>query len=491
MRNWNLDLACPGFQVLQDEVFSALVTTGRTQELYTELLSADGACVPCHVELNLHGGDSGGPVFFDAVYRKIEDKPSLPPEKLPSDFFQESLRMALLRAARHPRYFFAVLCIGIDNAGQTPLHADDADRFAAMLSKRISNCLRIQDIPAGIDSERCSILLDNVAGVIETVRVAQRIQEETGRSFRVGRQELRVTCSIGVVMGPGNYTDADEMLRDAEIALNRAMQRGVRRIAVFDEHQNSTAVRFFHVEQGLRNALIENDVRMHFQPILDLEAGDFCGAEALMRWNHKRDGLQRAEWFLPLAGHSDVFLELETWGVRRALESLARLQQLSGETFYLGLNISFKNILRRGFLEEMLKCCEENQIKPASVSLELREERVRQLADGYAEVLDRIRQAGLGIVPDHFTARHLSLADLLRLPLRGLKLDPEVLADSSLRATILSVARSRGLSLTATGVEASGRLEELRELGFSAAQGNALAVDMEERELYGLLRRRS
>jgi EAL domain-containing protein (putative c-di-GMP-specific phosphodiesterase class I) len=75
--------------------------------------------------------------------------------------------------------------------------------------------------------------------------------------------------------------------------------------------------------------------------------------------------------------------------------------------------------------------------------------------------------------------------------LRGLKLDPEVLADSSLRATILSVARSRGLSLTATGVEASGRLEELRELGFSAAQGNALAVDMEERELYGLLRRRS
>lgn len=491
LRNWNLDLACPGFQVLQEEVFSALVATGRTQELYTELLAADGSCVPCYVELNLHGGDNGGPVFFAAVYRKIEGKPAPPPEKLSSDFFQESLRMALLRSARQPRYFFAVLCIGIDNASQTLLDSEDEERFAAMLSKRISNCLRVQDIPADTDSERCCILLDNVAGVIETVRVAQRIQDETGRSFRVGRHELQVTCSIGVVMGPGNYTDADDMLRDAGIALKRAMQRGERRIVVFDEHQNSTAVRFFHVERGLRKALLENDVRMHFQPMLDLETGDFCGAEALMRWNHKRDGLQRAECFLPLAGHSDVFLELETWGIRRALEALARLQRLAGETFFLGINISFKNILRRGFLEEMLACCEENQIRTAAVSLELREERVRQLSDGYADVLDSIRQAGLGIVPDHFTARHLSLADLHSLPLRGLKLDPAVLEDSSLRSTILAVARSRGLSLTATEIEAPGRLEELRALGFSAAQGHALAVDIEERELAELLRRRS
>jgi len=489
--NWNVDLACPGFQVLQEEVFSALLVTGRPQELYTELLAGDGSCVPCRVELALHGEDNGRPAFFSAVYRKAEEQLSCPPEKAPGNAFAESLRMALLRSTRQAGYSFAVLCLGIDNAAQVPLQSGEGDSFAAMLSKRISNCLRVQDVPAEVDAERFCILLDNVAGVIEAVRVAQRIQEETGRAFRVGRRELQVTCSIGAVLGPGSYADADELLRDAGVALQRAMQRGERQIAVFDEHQNSTAAQFFRVERGLRKALRDNDVRMHYQPMWDLAQGKFRGAEALMRWDHQREGMQRAEWFLPLAGHSDVFLELESWAVRRALASLARLQQAAGESFFLGLNVSFKNILRHGFLEEILELCGEHGIRPGAVFLEMREQRVRQLADGYADVLDRIGRAGLGIVPDHFKAGHLSLADLHRLPLRGLKLDPTVLEDAALRGSILAVAGSRGLPLMATGVEDPARLETLQKLGCTYAQGNALAVDMDEQSLLELLRRQS
>lgn len=489
VQNWTLDLAGPGFRALQEEVFTALVLTGRKQELYTELLTSGGTCVPSLVELSLHEDENAKPAFFSALYRPVTEIPSLGEAgKDRGDIIEDRLRIALSRSKREAGYSFAVLHMGVDNMDRVPLQAADEVKFSDMLARRIVNCLRAQDISANLDTERFAILLDNVADVIEAVRVAQRIQEETGRAFRIGRHDLHVTCSFGVVLGPGEYSGVAEILRDAQLALQRAMQRGGCQVVVFDEYQNSRAVQFFQIERSLRNALLENEVSLHFQPIQNLSTGSFCGAEAFMRWNYRREGLLRAEWFLPFAEHSDVFMDLEAWAIRRAFSALRHLQQNAGKSFFLGLNVSLKNVLRLGFLEEVLDVADEHGLDPSSVHLELREEWVKHFADRFGHVFDSVNQAGLGLVLDHFSAAHVSLADLHRLPLRGLKLEVSVQDNPTLLMSLLSVARSKGLALIATGVEDRGLLDRLHGIGCTHAQGNAVAPDMDEGALVNFLR---
>lgn len=491
-RNWTIDLASLDFQALQEKVFTSLLATGRTQELHTELQTFKGACVPCNVSVFLHKDEKGHPLFFSAHYTPAPSSPdSKSSEPTSSHIFSDSLQLALMRSIRHTDYAFALLVMGIDNSEQVLLQIEEQKTFFELLAKRTVNCLRTLDIPAYLDSEKFFILLDNVTDVIGAVRVAQRIQEETARPFRLGQSELRVTCSFGVVMAPKNYTDEKDILQDAQAALGRAIQRGERQIVIFDDRQNSQAVQFLRIESGLRSALLENEVCMHYQPIVRLETGTVSGVEAFMRWNHKRKGLLRAEWFLPFAEHSDVVFELEAWAVRRACSALKRFQQTMGENFFLGLNVSLKNALRLGFLEELIEVVLEHQLSPASIVLEVREEWLKYYAERFSNVFAEVSKVGVGIVVDHFDATHISLADLHRFPLRGLKLDTSLQNDPSVLESLVSIGRTTGLILVAPGVEDATRLQSLKDHGCTYAQGDALAPVMDETALLDHLKNRS
>lgn len=489
--NWIADLAGAEFQTLQEEVFSALLATGRKQELYTELQTSSGECMPCQVSMFLHNDDLGHPLFFSAQYHPVTTPPVEKSEATPRHLFADSLQIALKRSTRQMDYAFAVLVMGVDNIAQILLQIEDERTFFDLLAKRTSNCLRTLDIPTHLDSEHFFILLDSVTDVIGAVRVAQRIQEETGRAFRLGQSELHVTCSFGVVMAPKNYTDENDILQDARTALQRAMQRGERQIVVFDERQNSQAVQFLRIESGLRTALLENEVSLHFQPIIRLADGTIRGVEAFMRWDHKRKGLLRAEWFLPFAEHSDVVFELEAWAIRRACSSLKRFQQIMGGKFFLGLNVSLKNALRFGFLEELLEVILEHELEPESIFLEIREPWLKYFADRFSSVFAQVSKAGLGVVLDHFDATHISLVDLHRFPLRGLKLDESLQNNPAVLASLLAIANSTDLFLAAPGVEDATRLPALQEQGCAYAQGDALAPVMDETTLLEYLLKHS
>ncbi len=491
-RNWTIDLASLDFQALQEKVFASLLATGRMQEFHTELQTSKGAYVPCNVSVFLHKDEKGRPLFFSAHYNPATspaDQKSSQPTS--NHIFSDSLELALKRSIRHPDYAFAVLVMGIDNAEQVLPQIEDQQAFFALLAKRTVNCLRTLDIPAHLDTERFFILLDNVTDVIGAVRVAQRIQEETARAFRLGQSELLVTCSFGAVMAPRNYTDEKDILRDAQTALSRAIQRGERQIVIFDDRQNSQAVQFLRIESGLRSALLENEVCMHYQPVVRLESGTVSGVEAFMRWNHKRKGLLRAEWFLPFAEHSDVVFELEAWAVRRACSALKRFQQVMGEKFFLGLNVSLKNALRLGFLEELTEVVRGHGLSPASIVLEVREEWLKYFAERFSHVFAEMDKAGISIVVDHFDATHISLADLHRFPLRGLKLDAALQNDPNMLQSLSAIAESTGIMLVAPGVEDKARLQSLQHHGCAYAQGEALAPVMDEAALLAYLQTRS
>ncbi|NLW82731.1 MAG: EAL domain-containing protein [Desulfovibrionales bacterium] len=474
------DLVSREYEAAQETVFEALLATGRGQDLRTELLSASGARIPCRLQLFVHAED-GRPLFFWALYAPEQMAAEPEQEQLTGrEQFLIRLQGALQRSIRQKDYAFAVLVMGIDNHGMVmeQVGTRDRDEFAGLLAKRVDRCLRSLDVRAHLDPHHFFILLDDVTDVIGAVRVAQRIQEETRKPFRLGQREMLITCSIGMVLAPFSYENPEEILRDGETALQRAMQRGERQTVVFDDRQNNRAMQFLRIETELRGALLNNEVCMHYQPVMSLQSGAMLGMEAFMRWERKHRGLVRAERFLPFAEHSDIMFELEGWAIRQTCKTLALMQRLCGPGFFLGLNVSLKNMLRIGFLEELAAVIQAHDIDPGTILLEVREAWLPQFAERFPVVLGQVARHGLGVVLDHFNARRTSLLDLHHLPLRGVKLAPSLIEDTNVVKSLVAIAKAAGMHIHVPGLEQAGQIATFRDLGCDFAQGEALAPSM-------------
>lgn len=474
------DLVCEDYEAVLENVFISLLHTGRTQELQVEAKSASGVASLCRLQLFFHG-DPGQPLFFFAIFEPVQ--PSSPVELATvtsRQQFLNRLQFALLRSARQREYAFAVLVMGIDNHAHLleKIESRNLRDFYANLTKRIGSCLRNLDVPSHLDPEHFSILLDDVTDVIGAVRVAQRIQEETRKPFRLDQQEVLITCSFGVVLAPFSYEHPEDILRDAHTALSRALQRGERQTVVFDDRQNNRAMQYFRIESELKDALRDNEVRMFYQPILDVRTGAMRGVEAFMRWDHKRQGLVRAERFLPFAEYSDIMFELEAWAIRETCTTFARLREQSGKDFFLGLNVSLKNMLRIGFLEELLEVIRVSRLDPRMVLLEVREEWLPQFAERFPVLLQQIRDSGFGVVLDHFDAAKTSLLDLHHLPLRGVKIASSLLQDEHVVGSLVAVAKSAGLCVHVPGLEHREQMTSIRKLDCDFVQGDFIAPAM-------------
>lgn len=479
------DLVSEDYRAAVENVLDALVATGRNQELQVEMRTAAHEGRPCRMQLVAHV-QNGRALFFSALLTPEFDMPSRQPvsQSLRQQFLGR-LDFALQRASRQKEYAFAVLVMGIDGRDQlfARLSADDIEEFSRLLSKRVSGCLRNLDVPAHLDPDHFSILLDDVTDVIGAIRVAQRIQDETRKSFRLGRGEVQITCSFGVVLAPFTYEHPEDILRDAQTALSRAQQRGERQTVVFDDRQNNRAMQFLRIESELRNALANQDVRMYYQPVMDLASSRMCGIEAFMRWERKRQGLVRAEYFLPFAEHSDLMFELESWTIRQTCRTLGHMQHECGHTVFLGLNVSLKNLLRLGFLDELLAAVRDNELNPASILLEIREAWLPQLAERFPALLRQVQESGMGVVLDHFTANSTSILDLHQLPLRGIKLAPSLLEDVDLVSSLVNVAQSAHLHIHVPGLERPDQVRKFTAIGCSFAQGDIIAPAMTEEEI--------
>jgi PAS domain S-box-containing protein len=432
--------------------------------------------------------------------------------------FVDRLQHALVRARRHSDYKFAVLFIDLDELKvvNDSLGHSAGDELLLQIGKRLSACFRETDTIARTNSDageapvnedgvaRCggdefTVLLEDVYNASDAIRVAQRIQGRLANPFTVNGQQIVIAASVGIVLSSSSYNRAEDLLRDAEIAMYRAKAGGKARCEVFDPGMHSTAVRRLQLETDLRRALEVGELIVYYQPIVSLETRRITGFEALSRWRTSAGLVSPAE-FIPLADETGLILAINHKLFLEACQQLRTWQAQVGSDVPLSmsLNISRRQFASPELVEEVQSILQQTSVQPASVYLEIVETITMGDAGRTMAVLSQLRDLGVKLSLDDFGTGYSSLSRLPRFPLDTLKIDRVFVSDMVTNQENREIVRlmvllghTFGLKVVAEGVEHLDQIKQLQQLGCDLAQGYFFSPPVAVQDASGLLLRRS
>ena len=352
------------------------------------------------------------------------------------------------------------------------------DAVLVEVAHRLCAAVRPQDTVARFGGDEFVVLCET-GGLVTARHIAERLHESLAPPFHTGGPARILAASIGIATAHGDSTAAD-LLRDADAAMYRAKDLGRGRTAVFDADIRARASARLEASTALGRALSEGELRVHYQPVVDLADETLLGFEALVRWQHPEHGLLGPGAFVPDAEETGLIVPLGEWVLRTALEQSARWATTGAASapLTMAVNVSARQ-LDEPHLAGMIAAALEASAFPASaLSLEITESVVMQDVLRNVEHLRALREIGVHLSIDDFGTGYSSLVYLKRLPVTTLKIDREFVDglgqdphDSAIVAAVIALARALQLRVVAEGVETPRQLAELRRLGCDAAQG--------------------
>ena len=405
------------------------------------------------------------------------------------------LDLAVERAARGDGGF-AVLVVGLDRFKRVNdgLGREAGDELLRAVAERLRGLLPGDAMVARLGADEFGILLDAGDGLAGATRVARRVQDALARSFRLGAGEVFTAGSVGIALSPSGYQWADDVLRDATIAMYRAKDRAQGGYEVFDLEMHAQAMERLQLESDLRRALERGELRVHYQPVIALETGAISGFEALCRWEHPERGLVFPDAFITLAEETGLILPLGMQVLEAACRTLREWQGRPGfEGLTMAVNLSPKQFAQPDLVERVDAALRESGIEPGTLRLEITESVILHDTDPVTATLHRLKTLGVKLYLDDFGTGYSSLSYLHRIPLDALKIDrgfvrPGAGTESAhLVRTILAMARALDVTVVTEGVETAETVESLRRLGCEFAQGYFFAHPMDEAAAGALL----
>jgi diguanylate cyclase (GGDEF)-like protein len=388
----------------------------------------------------------------------------------------EVLARALARGERTGRST-AVLLIDMNGFKQVndSLGHEAGDRLLVEFGEMMRRSVLGGDLVGRLGGDEFAVVLHDIGRIDHAVAVARRIVVASEQPIPFGDQTLRASASIGVAIGrPGECT-TDELLHRADLAMYQAKRRdGGTRWQCWDRSLTDDAE--LSLEQELRDAIGEGQLRLLYQPIVALPSRELTGVEALVRWEHPRHGLLIPETFVPLAERAGLIEELGRWVLREACAQ-ARAWQRRVPSLQLNVNISPRQLDNPGFTGQVLQILDEAGFFAGNLVLEVPESAVIGEADSIAQ-LEALSTAGIRIALDDFGTGYSSLRYLTRLPVDALKLDSCFVAEldgtskgSAVAQAVLRLGQMLHLDTVAEGVEHDAQARELTLLGCEKAQG--------------------
>ncbi len=400
----------------------------------------------------------------------------------------DRLAQALRRAHRRDDYAFAVLLLDIDRfkVVNDSLGHSRGDELLVAIAQRVTQVLRAADTFARLSGDEFVILLDDVMGPEEAALIAQRVQAQLARPFDLGPLEMVTSASIGIVLSAAGHEHAEEVLRDADIAMYRAKALGKARHEVFQVGLRAAALERLGLEADLRRALEREELRVAYQPIIDLRTDQVLGFEALIRWQHPQRGLLAPAAFVPVAEDSGLIIPIDRWMLQAAGRQIRAWQARFPAVPPLSLNV---NLSGRHFTQPDLAQHIEAGLRaancpPASVRLEITESVIMENIDLAAALIKQLHALGVQIEIDDFGMGYSSLGYLAQLAVDTLKIDRRFVDQLSegkpgIVQTIVGLARHLGTRTIAEGVETEQQRAQLIELGCDAAQGYLFSSPMD------------
>jgi diguanylate cyclase (GGDEF)-like protein/PAS domain S-box-containing protein len=392
---------------------------------------------------------------------------------------RDRLDHALSAANRHGRHL-AVLFLDLDDfkAINDSLGHSAGDELLAAVGHRLRQGLRAGDTAARIGGDEFAILLEETAGAEDARDVARRMLDALRAPFKLGERELHVQASVGVALRSRQSDTADDLLRDADVAMYVAKRRGKDRLEVFEASVHHETVTRLALMADLPKALDRGQLELEYQPVVELATGRMVGVEALLRWRHPQRGLIRPEEFISLAEESGHIVPIGRWVLQEACRQVRVWDRLvTGPPLTVSVNVSSRQV-DPAIIETVREALAAARLAPSRLVLEITESALLHDAAASHEVLVSLRDSGVRLAIDDFGTGYSSLDYLRRLPVDTLKIDRTFVATASagkrgsaLLASIVRLGRTLRMEIIAEGVEDAAQLAALRALGVRLAQG--------------------
>jgi diguanylate cyclase (GGDEF)-like protein len=359
------------------------------------------------------------------------------------------------------------------------------DELLITFARRLILALRAGDVLARTGGNEFGVLVSRRRGVEDALKAAERIQKVMAAPFKISDLEIRVECAIGVVLMHGEQ-DPEEMFRNAQFAVKQAKSAG--RPQVYEPKQATEARRRFSIETELRRALDRDQLKLFYQPLINLKTGEVAGFEALARWNHDDRGEISPTEFIPVAEESGLILQLGRWAMDKAAGTLAQWDKEAGETLplHVGVNLSAIQVARDNIADVVESALRSSGLTGDRLTLELTESSIVQDPGRATRVFNALKALDATVAMDDFGTGYSSLAYLQRLPIDVLKIDRSFVAgmlvdpDSvAIVRAVLSLAEALGMSTTAEGIETVELATTLATLGCASGQGFYFAKPLE------------
>jgi diguanylate cyclase (GGDEF)-like protein len=351
------------------------------------------------------------------------------------------------------------------------------DEVLRVVARRLTAAVRHGDVAARLGGDEFIVMLEGEAGGDTAAQVAERVIDTVSETIRLGPDsDVRVGASVGIATSLGGQGTADELVHDADQALYRAKADGKGRHVEFGAELRAELSEQARLEVALRQGLANHELRLHYQPVLDVTSGELRGYEALVRWERPGVGLLLPSEFLPVAEGSDLICELDSWVLLQATKQLATWSSAAGhDGLVMAVNVSGRHVARRRFVDDVVEAIAMAGIRPRQLVVEVTETALAEHRTAIAN-LTELRRLGVAVSLDDFGTGYSRIGQLTRLPVDSVKiareyLEPGSVANRKLLELMVQAAHSAGLPVVGAGVERPDQLEVLQQLGCESAQG--------------------
>lgn len=458
------------------------IGTNTTQSDDMELLLANGTHRWLNLVLSPIGADLAQGVVSDVTIRKLAE--DLAHQQVVTDALtgvanRKGIEQQIERLIAGHTGGFALVLLDLDGFKRIndALGLPVGDEVLRSATGRLQGCLKSTDSVARLGGDEFAVLLPSIHQEEDAASVGNRIVRALGLSFTVQGSPVTLGASVGITLFPQDGIDMPTLLRNAELALDRAKANGGGRYHFFDPAMVLAAEQRRRLEADMQLALRRDEFQLFLQPIIDLEHNRLVGAEALIRWRHRERGLVPPDAFIPLAEETGLIVDIGAWALDAACRQLASWQA-DGQNLYLSINVSGRQIPDGLTPQHLLDAVRRHGVEASRLVVEITEGVLLADITKALAWLNTLREQGFRIYLDDFGTGYSSLSYLKRFPVDVVKVDKSFVRDigddSSDRAlveAIVAMARSLGLHVVAEGVETPAQLALLRKMACKKVQG--------------------
>lgn len=408
---------------------------------------------------------------------------------------KDRLSMAITHARRNQRKL-GVMFLDLDRfkiVNDTLGHTM-GDRLLKAVAKRLQSCLRRGDTLSRFGGDEFTLLLPEVRSRDDVKMIATKILDRLNAPFILDGHELFVGASIGVALYPEAGETEEMLIQNADIAMYHVKGRGKNGFEFFSEEMNHQFTTRLAMERELRNALVQEQLCVHYQPQVDIRDGRIVGVEALVRWQHPTRGLVAPSDFLPVAEETGLIVQIDEYVQRRAFQDVQGWRNAGLGDVYLSVNLSATQLEQERCVANFTESLQQSGLPAVAVKIEITENLLMEDLEVIVPKLKELRASGLQIAIDDFGTGYSSLSYLQQFPVDTLKIDRTFVADIrakrgdvTITNAIVAMAKGLNLSLIAEGVENRTQLNHLRKLGCTVVQGFIFSGPVAADELASLL----